>query len=108
MISLSACASKTKPQGAAIFPAVIDTNQLQVIQNNVIYFTGDVRMNAILWREGITLAEGLLQAHYTGYNDPFSIIVTRNGVGYKIDVRALLRGEDNPALEPGDRINVRR
>jgi hypothetical protein len=105
---LSACASKTGQQGGGAFLKPPDANQIQAIQGGAIYFTGDVRMNSVPWHEGLTLAEAIVQAQYIGRSDPFSITLTRNGTAYRVDVRHLLRGEDNLPLEPGDRINVRR
>jgi hypothetical protein len=108
VVFLAACAGQTRSGGPALAPVVLDTNQIQAIQGNAIYFTGDVKMSVVPWHEDLTLAEALVQAQYTGYNDPFSITLTRQGTGYRINVRGLLRGTDNPSLEPGDRINVRR
>jgi hypothetical protein len=105
---LTACASKTTQQGGGVFLKPPDANQIQASQGGAIYFTGDVRMNSVPWHEGLTLAEAIVQAQYTGRSDPFSISVTRNGTAFRVDVRRLLRGEENPPLEPGDRINVRR
>jgi hypothetical protein len=105
---LTACASKTAQQGGPVIFAVPTTNQVQAMQGAAVFFTGDVKLNSVPWHEGLTLAEAIIQAQYTGYSDPFSITLTRNGLGYRIDVRRLLRGEENPLLEPGDRINVRR
>jgi len=105
---LAGCAGKTKPQGSGAFLRPPDANQIQAISGGAIYFTGDVQMNSVPWYEGLTLAKAIIQARYTGRSDPFSITLTRNGVAYRVDVRHLLRGEDNLALEPGDRINVRR
>jgi hypothetical protein len=106
---VSACASQTRqPQGGGVYFKPPDANQIQAAQGGAIYFTGDVRMNSVPWHEGLTLAEALVEAQYTGQSDPFSITLTRNGAGYRVDVRRLLRGEDNVPLEPGDRINVRR
>jgi hypothetical protein len=71
-------------------------------------FTGDVRIQALPWAEGMTLAQALAGAQYTGFSDPRAITVTRNGVPYRVDVRKLLRGEENPELQPGDLVDVRR
>ena len=72
-----------------------------------VLFQGDVRNQRVPWREGITLAEALLAAQYTWGWDPRTITVTRNGQVHAINPKALLRGADNPLLEPGDLVEVR-
>lgn len=74
----------------------------------VIWFRGEVRQARVPWVEGITLAEALATAQYTGNRDPRLITVTRAGQAYSIRPNLLLRGEDNPALEPGDIVELRR
>lgn len=73
-----------------------------------VVFTGDVKAQVIPHVEGMTLAQGLLMAQYTGYLDPRSITVNRAGIPYKVDVRRFLRGEENPELQAGDTVDVRR
>jgi hypothetical protein len=101
---VAGCASKTKQQptpppgmagaAAAPFPAVM--------------FTGDVKMPVVPWVEGMNLAQGLIAAQYSAYWDPRTITVTRNGIPYKVDVKKFLRGEENPELQSGDMVEVRR
>jgi hypothetical protein len=73
-----------------------------------VWFRGDVQMLRVTWREGLTLAAALTEARYTGFGTPKSLTVTRAEQVYKVNVRALLRGQDNPELEPGDVVEVRR
>lgn len=73
-----------------------------------VWFRGDVQMLRVTWREGLTLAAALSEARYTGFGTPKSLTVTRAEQVYKVNVRALLRGQDNPELEPGDVVEVRR
>lgn len=72
-----------------------------------IWFRGDIRNPRVAWKEGITLAEALAEAHYTWNWDPQLLTVTRNGQVYPINVRRLLRGQENPELEPGDIVDVK-
>ncbi|MDB6033324.1 MAG: hypothetical protein JWM16_3662 [Verrucomicrobiales bacterium] len=72
-----------------------------------IFFTGDVKAQVVPWVEGITLAQALIAAQYTGFWDPHTITVTRNGIPYTVNVKKFLRGEENPELEAGDNVQVR-
>ena len=73
-----------------------------------ILFSGDVKAQVVPWVEGITLAQALIAAQYTGFWDPHSITVTRNGIPYKVDVKKFLRGDENPEMQAGDSVEVRR
>lgn len=73
-----------------------------------VWFRGDVQMLRVTWREGLTLAAALTEARYTGFGTPKSLTVTRAEQVYTVNVRALLRGQDNPELQPGDVVEVRR
>lgn len=72
-----------------------------------IWFRGDIRNPRVAWKEGITLAEAIAAAQYTWTWDPQLITVTRDGQVYPINVRRLLRGQENPELEPGDIVDVK-
>lgn len=71
-----------------------------------VWFRGDVELLRVRWRSGLTLAAALTEARYTGFGTPESLTVTRAGQVYRVNVRALLRGEDNPVLQPGDAVEV--
>lgn len=75
-------------------------------QEPSVFVRGMVRNPRVPWIEGLTLAQALLAAEYTGALDPTRIQLTREGVTRVIDVRRLLRGQDDPLLEPGDRVEV--
>lgn len=81
--------------------------QEQMHHEPSVLFRGDVRNQSVPWREGLTLAEALLSAQYTWGWDPRVITVFRNGQGYPVNPKGLLRGSDNPVLEPGDLVEVR-
>ena len=76
-------------------------------QQPVVWFRGDVRNQRIPWVEGLTLSRALLAAQYTWSWDPRTITVTRAGELYQVDPRRLLRGQEDPELEPGDLVEVR-
>ena len=76
-------------------------------QQPAVFFKGDIRYPRVPWKEGLTLAEALATAQYTWNWDPHYITVTREGEVHPVNPRQLLRGQDNPVLEPGDVIEVR-
>lgn len=73
-----------------------------------VWFRGDIRQPRVPWQEGLGLAEALVAAQYTANWDPRILTITRDGQVYTVSVRRLLRGQENPQLEPGDIIDVRR
>jgi hypothetical protein len=80
----------------------------QQAQEPVVWFRGLVRRTRVPWTEGLTLAQGILAADYTGALNPGSVRVIRRGQVYPIDMKLLLRGEEDPLLEPGDIVEVLR
>jgi len=63
---------------------------------------GQVDNGVVPWNEGLTLSQAIVMAHYTGFMNPSSIRVIRNGqVARQFEATDLLRGQDM-ALEPGD------
>lgn len=79
----------------------------QAAQQPAVWFRGDIRNPRVAWIEGLTLSQALLSAHYTWNSNPRLITVTRNGEVYQVSARLLLRGEDDPLLEPSDIVEVR-
>jgi hypothetical protein len=103
--------SKAKLQAQSAFQA----GQLQALQSQtgaqpapMVSFRGEVQNRQVVWSEGLTLANALVAAQYTGLWDPRDIFITRRGQRYRIDPKALLRGEEDPLLEPGDIVDIRR
>ena len=76
-------------------------------QQPVVWFRGDVRNQRIPWSEGLTLSRALLAAQYTWNRDPRTVTVTRAGELYAVDPKRLLRGLEDPELQPDDVIEVR-
>ncbi len=67
---------------------------------------GPVRQPAVPWREGLTLAQAIVEAVYTAPQDPVAISITRGDRIIPVDPAELLRGVD-PALELGDIVDIR-
>ena len=80
----------------------------QQTQAPSVSFRGDVRKPSVPWTEDLTLAQALLAAEYTGLWDPRTITLQRQGQTYRINPKRLLSGAEDPALEPGDIVEVRR
>jgi hypothetical protein len=107
-LALCGCASKSKVDARNAF---LEGQQRawsaqQQNQEPTVFFRGMVRNPRVPWTEGLTLARALLAAEYTGALDPTQIRVTRDGQVYVIDVKRLMRGQDDPLLEPGDAVEV--
>ncbi len=66
---------------------------------------GGVDKHHVPWTTGLTLAQALASANYTGKEDPQEIILKRNSVETLIDPKQLLNGQD-VLLKPGDVISV--
>ena len=72
------------------------------------WIRGDVKNPAVPWNEELTLARAIVAAEYKGFWDPHVITIIRQGQSYKINPRDLLKGRDDPPLEPGDTIVIER
>ena len=109
-VAVTGCASKPKSQRAQE-KAFMDGQQRMLIEQEqkepAVWFRGDVRRQRVPWTEGLTLAEALASAQYVGSWDPHLITVTRAGELYSVNPKRLIRGQDNPVLEPGDIVEVR-
>ncbi len=66
---------------------------------------GNVQKHQVPWVAGLTLAQVLATADYTGQHDPQDIILRRNSVQTHVDPKELLNGRDI-TLEPGDVVLV--
>ncbi|MGH8023064.1 MAG: hypothetical protein ACRED1_05765 [Limisphaerales bacterium] len=108
LISLAGCVTKATADAEARKAFVAgEKAAYQSIQSaaTVITVLGDVQKHQIPWVDGLTLAQALATAHYTGAHDPTNIILRRNSVQTEIDPKKLLNGQDIP-LKPGDVISI--
>ena len=110
-LCLSACVTKSNAQRkvAEAFKAgeTQATKRLQT-QQPVVTVVGQVRNHIIPWQEGLTLAQAVDAAAYTGFTDPLNIRLIRGEESVEIKVKDLLRGTKNPVLESEDIIENRR
>ncbi|HXC35332.1 MAG TPA: hypothetical protein VNV43_05615 [Candidatus Acidoferrales bacterium] len=108
MVFVSGCVTKATADAEAKAAFVAGQKAAyQSMQANTtdIMVLGNVQKHDIPWVEGMTLAQALATAAYTGAHDPTDIILRRNSVQTEVDPRQLLNGKDVP-LHPGDVISV--
>jgi hypothetical protein len=67
---------------------------------------GAVQNPQVQWVAGMTLAQAIASANYTGASQPKQIIITRNGETATMDANDLLNGKDVP-VQAGDVIELR-
>jgi hypothetical protein len=67
---------------------------------------GPVQNPNVPWVAGLTLAQAVATAAYTGTDEPKQIILTRQGESAMLEANVLLNGPDIP-LEVGDVIELR-
>jgi hypothetical protein len=107
------CASGKRQQSTAPRPATLGPGSTvapaqPLPTEEVVYFRGMFKRQRIHWIEGLTLVQGLLSAEFTGQWDPTEIVVIRQGRTYRVNANRLLRGLEDPLLEPGDIVEIRR
>jgi hypothetical protein len=76
------------------------------MQRTNIVVIGQVQNPEVQWTDGLTLAQAIVAANYTGHGNPKEIILTRQRETTPIDPKDLLHGHDVP-LQPGDTITLR-
>ena len=110
VLATAGCASKAKQREADAFrrgqQQALDA--VRTAQEPAVWFRGLVRHPRVTWRENLTLAQALVAAEYSGAIDPWRINIIRQGQTYRVDPKRLLRGLEDPVLEPGDIIEIAR
>jgi len=74
-------------------------------QRTSVVVIGPVQNPEIQWTDGLTLAQAIATATYTGFGEPKEIVLLRQGERATISAKDLLHGKDVP-LEPGDTITI--
>ena len=115
VVVMSGCASKAdvklREENAYLrghLDAAEKQRQQQLQQQPTVFFTGLVRRTRVPWREDLTLTQALAEAQFTGTSDPTVLRIQRKGQVYTVDVRRLLRGQEDPVLEGNDVVEVTR
>jgi hypothetical protein len=107
-LAAAGCSTKLKQQNAFLAgqnAALRQQLQAQA-QANGITVVGPVKNPSVPWVAGLTLAQAIATADYTGPNAPQQIIITRHGESATLDAKVLLDGTSIP-LETGDVIELR-
>jgi protein involved in polysaccharide export with SLBB domain len=86
--------------------AALQQQALAVAQAQGVAIVGAVQNPAVPWVEGLTLAQAIATAKFTGADAPRQIIITRNGESATLDGKVLLNGTEIP-LEKGDVVELR-
>jgi len=114
LVGLAGCTTKAKSRAEAQKSfiqgqqqAITAQQQFQAAQQPAVWFRGLIRHPRVPWTEDLTLSRALAAAEYTGALDPTVILVIRQGQTYKVDPKRMLRGLDDPVLEPGDIVEPR-
>jgi len=110
ILAASGCTtnSKAKAQARAAFLAGQQQALMQQQQGPVVTVLGRVRNRTIPWTEELTLTKALVAAQYQGFSDPRVIFIIRNGLQFQVNVKQLLKGKEDPPLEPGDTIEIQK
>ena len=75
-------------------------------KQNGISFTGQVLVPIVPWTEGLTLAQAIIAAHWTGLHDPrLIIIVNRDGERMELMPEEAEMAAELP-LAPGDAVEL--
>ena len=101
----------TKSQADAQARAAYQAGQRDALatvagQGQMVVITGPVKYPNVPWVEGLTVAQAIATADYTGRHNPKAITITRQGVAISVNPRDLLVGRVIP-LQPGDAITIR-
>ena len=109
LVATAGCSGKSKEREAAAFRrGQQNALEAQSAKDPSVFVRGMVRHPRVPWHENLTLSQALVAAQYTGALDPWQIKVIRQGQVYKVDPKRLLRGQEDPLLEPGDLIEIPR
>ena len=109
---LAGCTSKSKVnsqrQQAFLAGQQQELTQQQHAQANKVTVRGEVGNQSIPWTQELTLAGAILASEWKGFMAPRQIFVIRQGQSHPINLDQFLRGLDDPPLEPGDIVDLRR
>ncbi len=77
------------------------------LEEPVVTFSGSVDNKAIVWREGLALADAIVEAGHNSRRNPRKIFIHRRELVFEVPAWRLLQG-DNFLIEAGDHIELRR
>lgn len=106
--AVSGCTSKSKAhaEAAKAFRAgQAQESQAQDARRNGITFTGPVLNPIVPWTEGLTLAQAIVAARWSGLRDPRLVVITRAGEQVEMTPSQSLAAAELP-MEPGDQVEL--
>jgi hypothetical protein len=112
LMATSFCGCVTKSQARAQVQAAYLAGQSDAFGKMAadlrtsVFIVGPVQKSEVPWVDGLTLAQAIATANYTGRHNPKAITITRQGEQASINPKDLLNGHVVP-LEPGDTITIR-
>ena len=109
LLAASGCVSKSRARLEAQNAFLHGQNaslQSQLPQSGGVTVLGAVQNSKVPWVEGLTLAQAVATANYTGLHEPKQIILTSQGESAVLEPKVLLSGAVVP-LEPGDIVEIR-
>jgi hypothetical protein len=112
LMATSFCGCVTKSQARAQAQAAYLAGQQDALakmaadQRTSVFIVGPVHKSEVPYVVGLTLAQAIATANYTGRHNPKGITITRQGEQASINPKDLLNGHVVP-LEPGDTITIR-
>ena len=108
-LAASGCTTKSKAQAQARTAFLLGQQQALARQQQgpVVNVVGLVKNRTIPWTEDLTLDKALLAAEYQSVLTPRVIVIVRNGQQFQVNVKQLLKGREDPPLEPGDTIQIK-
>ncbi len=106
LLALVGCTTRSKADAKAR-AAFRAGHVLAQPEQPAVFFRGEIRNLTIPWTDGLTLAQAIVGAEYVGRRDPILIVIARRGAIIRVNPRQLLRGTDDPLLEPGDLVEIR-
>jgi hypothetical protein len=110
VLPVAGCVSKSaaNAKARAAYIAGEKQGEAKEVNATTVWVVGNVRTPVIPWTDDLTLVKALIQAEYLGQGDPSQISIVRAGQqSIYVSARQLFDGFDM-ALEPGDRVEVRR
>ena len=108
-VALGGCVSKSKANAQARAAFLAGQQQaaarMQQAQGPSVTINGEVRNHVVPWTQGLTLAQAIVAAEYSGAKDPGQMILVHKGIATHLDPKQLLSGVDI-LLQPGDIVQL--
>lgn len=109
-LAVAGCATRSGSRAQAQIAYLAGQNmvlqQQLAAQFHGVTVIGAVENPQVAWVEGLTLAQAVATAKYTGRAEPKQIIITHQGESATLDAKVLFSGTDIP-VDAGDVIELR-